>query len=445
MVKLQTHQVDCIKAIDDYWKIDNRQLIQMPTGSGKTFVFLKYLSDKSKRSLIICPTRELQEQIADSALNFFHASEISTKESSKPKFKRVNIWVAQSIQLKFRGNLLDQQFDYIVIDEAHRAMSNMYRDFISSYSENNPNFRLLGFTATPERSDDLSLLDMFGKLTFSKNIFHLIEEKLLSDICGHRIKTFQLFNKKMGATGDIIQKNLKCLDNETRNNIIFKTYKENCLDKKTLIFCVSINHAENISNLLQSQGYAADYVSGKMSKSIRRKKLQDFKSGKIDVLCNCQLLTEGFDEPSIENLIIARPTLSKTLYCQMIGRGLRIYPGKKVCNLYELTDNVHDICTFNVAGNAPRQLNYEYRNGTLLSSLTKELESLTLQEVVLKKEKLNILRKIPCCFEEPAFNYQIQRMKKLGIKFMEPISFLEAAFLIWKHAAMEKYGINTKS
>ncbi len=443
MVKLQQHQIECIDAIEKHFKKSSRQLIQLPTGSGKTYIFLSYLSKHSKSSLIICPTKELQEQIYNSALNFFHKSEISMKEDANPTFKRLNIWIAASLGLKNREKLVEVKFDHIVIDEAHRAMSKTYQSFVSHYQSVWKNFKLIGFTATPERNDSQSLLEIFETLTFTRNIYDLIKLGMLSDIEAHRIKTFQKFNKRQGANGDIQAKNIKDLDNETRNNIVLKTINKHCADKKTLIFCVSISHAENLSNLLKSCGYAADYVSGKMTKQVRQQKLKDFKSGKIQFMANCQLLTEGFDEPSIECLIMARPTISKALYCQMLGRGLRKFPGKDICYLYEITDNVHDICNFNVAGGAERYFEGEYTNGIKLTELTKELESLKEIEISIKKEKINLFNPLEDKLEsEYAFEHQLKYLKDKQINFFEPINFLEAAFLIWKNKLKEKYGFN---
>ena len=441
-MQLRDYQTECIETMKKHFETSNKQIIQMPTGAGKTVTFMKYLADNSKKSIIVVPTRELLEQVFESGLNFMHNSQIFAKENSLLYLKDHNILTASSLNYESTSKkLLDFQADIIIVDEAHRAQSDTYRNFISKYLLQYPKTKIAGFTATPERRDKLPLLDIFEKLTFQRNIYDLVKLGHLCDMESYRIKTGQKFDTRKINDVDFAPVALKNLDNDTRNELILKTYRENCENKKTLVFCVSVEHAERLAKSFKLAGYKAEAIHGDLFKGERKSIIDNFRKGRTNILFNCQLLTEGFDEPSIEALIIARPTKSKSLYCQMIGRGLRNYPGKEVCYLYELTDNVHNICTFNVA--AEKDCEYEYKNGIRLTHLKETLEGISLKDIHLVKEKINLYTNenayLAC---ETATDFQIKLLMRFGIRHMEPLSFLEASFLIWKHNFKEKYGKN---
>ena len=197
------------------------------------------------------------------------------------------------------------------------------------------------------------------------------------------------------------------------------------------------------------KGIRAMAMHGDLPSTERKRILQDFKSGKLEVLTNCQLLTEGFDEPSIEAIIIARPTKSKTLYCQMIGRGLRPFKDKNRCYLYELTDNAYKICTFNVLLGIPQEKDLDYENGSLLSKefrerKHKDLISIDIKDVNYEKVKIDILnykKKFQSYMHSiPAPQRQKDLLTKIGIEFYPDLSVLEFCFLLWKEKLKVKYG-----
>jgi len=339
--------------------------------------------------------------------------------------------------------MIDIDADIIVIDEAHRAQSNTYRNFINRYLKRHPNVKICGFTATPERTDRKSLLEIFEKLTFSRTIYDLIKAGHLCDMVSYRIKTGHKFNDRRLSSGDFSPIAIKELNNQSRNTLILDTFNKNCIKKKTLVFCVNIDHARCLAEYFNKNGITADAIYGNMPLSKRKEIIKDFRSGKTRVLFNCQLLTEGFDEPSIEALIIARPTKSKSLYCQMIGRGLRNYTGKKHCYLYELTDNSHSICTFTTSLEQDQKFSYEYEDGISLTRLRETFEGIDLSQFTIFKEKISIFSTQNMYLAgKNASENQLLQLRKNKIYHQEPISFLEAAFLIWKHKLMGKYGKN---
>lgn len=442
---MRNYQSECIETIKENFKNKDRQLIQLPTGSGKTWVFCKYLKENSKSALLICPSIDIKYQILET-LKLFNISSISDKLD----YKNYNVITACCLgRDKNMQFIKEKKYDHIIIDEAHHAQSNSYIKLLENIDYP---CKVLGLTATPERLDKKCLLDIFYQITYKKNICDMIEEGYLSDICSYRIKTGQIISKR---GQEFRQIELRKLDNEDRNSIIVKTIIENCKNKKTLVFCLNIEHSEKIAYLIQkNSGIKTAFVHGKMNKNHRKEVLEKFKTGEIQIVTNCQVLTEGFDEPSIEAIVITRPTASKALYCQMIGRGLRKTENKNLCYLYELTDNNHKICTFNVACDKEPEFQREYKQGIRLTELKKEIEEIHIESIVTKNEKFslflnenklagNSIKILHTDFQamDPTPN-QYNKLNKLKISYHKSITFLEAAFLIWYHKLKVKYGYN---
>lgn len=438
MIKLHDYQVECIETIKDHFKNNDRQIIQLPTGSGKTFIFLNFLKKYSKNGLIICPSLELQEQIYEWG-SFFLGEDKISKNFIKPRYPYQIVTNASLNHERMRNLIEKHEFEYLILDEAHRAQSPTFVNFISKFEHKN--YKILGVTATPERLDGRNLLNIFKSLTFSRNVLDMIIKGYLADVIGTRITTnFDI--KKIHTSTDFSQTELNSLNVLGRNELIIKTFIEECKDKKTLIFCLNVQHAEHISQEISKFGYKSAFIHGRMKYKQRQEILHDFKAGRIQVLTNCQLLTEGFDEPTIEALILARPTQSKSLYCQMIGRGLRKCKGKEVCYLYELTDNHHKICTFNVLAGKDTQFRYSYLNGTRLTDLVPIIQNLNIDDILLEKSELKIFEyKFFPCTER-----QIKILESIGYEFdfVSDLDVFEAGFLIFKDKLRKKYGYDKK-
>lgn len=436
---LRDYQQECLDKITNYFEMHTRQLIQLPTGAGKTIIFLNYLKKNSKSALILCPTVDLQVQILR------NAKEILGDKNCSDDLKnfKANFFVKTSMSLNTQSTfdlICKKDFDTIVIDEAHRAQCSTYHNFFDNYILKNPVVDILGCTATPERLDKKPLLEIFHHLTFEISLLDLINKDHLCDIEAYKIKTGEKLSSTKVTNGDFSPTHLKKLCNDTRNDFIYKSFIEKCSDKKTLIFCVNIDHSIQIAESLKQKGIKADFIHGGLSHNERNRILEDFKSGKTQVVTNCQLLTEGFDEPSIEAVIIARPTASKALYFQMVGRGIRKFKGKDKLLLIELADNSHRLCTFNVLANQDPRIQKDYSPGSTLRTYAKQLEKITLCEVEITVHKYNILEKD--LFEDmEATDQQVEKLEKNGIEFFYPLRYLEAAFLIWKHKALREYGV----
>jgi superfamily II DNA or RNA helicase len=452
-IQLKEFQKECIEQICKHFSVYKKQLIQLPTGSGKTFIFLHYLRDYSKKSVIVVPSKELEEQV-------FYWGKIICKDKSIIRnrynmihlFNQPDIIITTAAALRFdktKEFIKEFDFDTLVIDEAHHAQAITYKKFLKTIDQKS--FNLLGCTATPERLDKKPLFEIFEHLTYKKNILDLILTKDLCNAKAFKIKTGCKISSNEVRKGDFLPKSLSKLNNETRNKILHKCFLEHAFDKKTLIFCVNINHAVAIADSLKKCGIKSAAVWGSMPLKEREKILEDFKKGDIQVISNCQLLTEGFDEPSIESLIIARPTLSKSLYCQMIGRGLRNFPGKEFCYIYELTDNAHNICDLTSTLEISSNFKKEYSNNTDILALAKEYEHIDEENIEIKKEEFNILNQKFVLNDNGylnIFNTNFDKIKptkrqqeKLNKhNFISEMSCLEASFILWKEKLREKYG-----
>ena len=436
------------------FKTKQSQLVQLPTGSGKTVILWHYLKKTKQKALIVAPTRELTEQIYETGCEVVKPKDVYLKKKSYiPKEKKHIISTMQGITWLVKndkGNDLD--FDVLIIDEAHRSQAKSYKEFYDKYVRGTDR-KCIGLTATPERMDGKNLLEVFDGLTYKKSLIELINQKHLTDIECFRVKTgVEMANVKYFG-GDYSPTSLKQLDTPKRNAIILDVVKKSCQSKKVIIFCVSVLHAEAVASLLREEGFVAASIDGKKSMKQRGEILDRFKKGDIEILCNCQLLTEGFDEPSIDAVILARPTKSKALYCQMVGRGLRPHNGKTHCYLYDLTDENHDITTFNALGGIPKEFNaFGEGFSSKLSEAVEEFENRygdieTLDYELYKKQLYE--GKEPAK-QDPfdnlvAFEYQKTMLEFFGIPYFDDdITFKEAAFLLWKNRELRKRGYDTR-
>ena len=431
---LRDYQIDTINKIHDKFCGYDRQYIEMPTGSGKTITFLSYAQKYHKKILIVLPSCQLLDQVYSSSLLFYHKSQISRKGNRfNEKIADIHISIINSISGDYLEFISQYKFDLIIIDEAHRSHGNLYKQLLKRF----PNTKVLGVTATPQRSDGLFLEEILHTCSVKISIEELINSKFLCDIEGFRINSNVDIGENRIQNGDFNLKELyKKLSTESRNNLILSLCKNDMKNRKTLIFCINIKHSKEINKLLNENGLSSKHIDGTMKSDERNAILSSFRNGEINYLCNCQLLTEGFDEPSIDGLILARPTLSRSLFIQMIGRGLRISPGKLNCKVVDIVDNFKNISNFTCIIS-----DFSHRNIDSFKSIRDIKEHIIKENVRLtevKLEKVNIFSnfgyeskdEVPC---------MIDYLEKNNIKFFEPISFDEASFLIWHNELKKEY------
>ena len=442
--KLRDYQLECVKNILNKFSSINSQIVQLPTGAGKTVILWSVLKTLKKKALIIAPTVELTEQLEETGKNTVSPSLVYRKNKSYwPKNCKYLVMTSQAATFAMKGDSLDKfNPDIIVVDEAHRARSKSIEKLINHFRYSNK--KILGLTATPERLDGKSLLSVFDELTYCISLIDLIKEGYLVDLECYKIKTYHSVSEIKIRAGDLTPNVLNQLNLESRNKIILDVYQKKCPGKKTLVFCLNVNHAKKMAAYFNDNNIniRSKAIYGELSRKERKNILTQFKNGEIDVLCNCQLLTEGFDEPSIEALILARPTKSKALYCQMIGRGVRPFKNKEVCLVFDLADDIHNIQNFNILGGIGSDSAFEWGPGERLTHAV-ERKNLTLDEVNYETEEFHLYEKFPVS-EIFAHKHQKEILKYNNIPFLNDITMEQAAYLIFKHNMMRENGIDTE-
>ena len=201
---------------------------------------------------------------------------------------------------------------------------------------------LLGFTATPNRTDKKDLGYLFQDIVYQKTIHQMLshDPPYLAKPIGMLVKTEIDISDVKTSMGDFQVNELSaCLDTPARNKLIVDSYLKLCPGDKAIVFCINKAHTKNVTEYFNNAGIKASYIDADTPADERKKILKDFSKGKIKILCNCAVLTEGFDESSIQAVILARATQSEGLYIQMLGRGLRPHPDKQFCKIIDIVDN----------------------------------------------------------------------------------------------------------
>lgn len=335
----QQEALDSILAHQD--KGINRQLVVLPTGAGKTVLFshLPIIRRDSLPMLVLAHRAELLDQARNKILQSNPNLTVEIEQAER-KAGHVDVVVA-SVATLGRNNtprITEYPKDYfktIVIDEAHHAAAPSYRRIVDYF---NSDF-LLGVTATPQRSDSTRLIDVFEEIVYYKSIQDLIQDGWLSPLVGFRVKTNTDISKVEITNGDYSQGQLEdAIDNPERNAHIVASYNNLAPSKKAIVFASGVRHAEHLSLSFRQAGVKTAVIVGTTPASERTDILTKFSTGEIKVIVNVGVLTEGFDEPSVEAIILAKPTRSALLYTQIVGRGTRIHPGKEHCIIIDIAD-----------------------------------------------------------------------------------------------------------
>lgn len=311
-------------------------LLYHATGTGKTVTAVMDAKRCGGRVLFVAHTMELVNQAYNTFRNLWDAVSVGKfADSVKDPDSHVICGSIQSVALNLEL-FQDNDFDYIIIDEAHHASADTYQKVIAYFK---PKFTL-GLTATPERADDTNILDIFKNTAHKLDIQTAVEIGALVPVRCIRIHTNIDMTK---VRFNSVQYNIRDLDDKIfvpeRNKLIVDTWLSYVKNKRTVVFCASVKHAEQIANLFQDAGVDALAVSGSMKTSERNEQLAKFANGDINVLCACDLLNEGWDCPQTEVLFMARPTMSKVLYTQQLGRGMRNCEGKDHLMVFDFVDN----------------------------------------------------------------------------------------------------------
>ena len=363
-------------------------LLYHATGTGKTVTAVSDAKRLGKRTLFLAHTKELITQAQDT-FNDLWGKAGTGLYVAEQKDKDAYV-VCSSIQSISRNleEFKPDDFGYVIIDECHHGAADTYRKVLSYFR---PEFTL-GLTATPDRADGESILEDFKNVAHKLDLKEAVELGELVPIRCIRVKTnVDLSTVRINGINYYSQDLESKLFVPERNKLLAETYLNYVKNKKTVVFCASVRHATEISELFKQQGIKSEAVSGSLKSTERKRILDQFENGDTRVLCACDLLNEGWDSPKTEVLFMARPTLSKTLYVQQLGRGMRKAEGKECLMVFDFIDNAN---LFNLPYSLHRMLNIkEYKAGEYVVANKKQFQ--LDWDLIAKGEKPTALLDFP--------------------------------------------------
>ncbi len=336
-LELKGHQKEALEALQTMREQkETIALLCHATGTGKTVTAVLDAKRCGGRTLFLAHTHELVDQAVRTFRDLWPEVSLGRyTDRVKQPDAHVVCGSVQSVALHLE-QFKDNAFDYLIIDEAHHATADTYQKVLAYFK---PAFTL-GLTATPDRMDDRSILEIFRNTAHKLDIQTAVELGELTPVRCIRIHTnIDLTKVRFNS----VRYNIRDLETKIyvpeRNRLIVDTWLRYAQGRRTVVFCASVGHAREIAALFQEASIAAAAVSGDMKRAERDEFQDKFVSREIQVLCACDLLNEGWDCPEIEVLFMARPTMSRVLYTQQLGRGMRLYEGKESLMVFDFVDN----------------------------------------------------------------------------------------------------------
>lgn len=414
-MELRPYQKESKAAVFEQWRSGiRRTLLVLPTGCGKTIVFAKITEDcvrNGDRVLILAHRGELLEQAADKiakATGLRCATE-KAEQSCLGSWFRITVGSVQSLMRESRlKRFPEDYFNTIIIDEAHHCISDSYQRVLNHF----PDAKVLGVTATPDRGDMKNLGQVFESLSYEYTLPKAIKEGYLSPIKAVTIPLqvdltgvgIQSGDFKAGDLGTALDPYLERIAEEM---------EKYCREKKTVVFLPLVKTSQKFRDILNAHGFRAAEVNGESQD--RTEILEDYASGKYNVLCNSMLMTEGWDCPDVDCIVVLRPTKVRSLYCQMVGRGTRLAPGKDHLLLldflwhterHELCHPAHLICESEEVAQKMTE-NLEKDAGCPID--IEEAEKTASEDVVAQREE--------------ALAQKLAEMKRRKRKLVDPLQF----------------------
>jgi DNA/RNA helicase len=453
-MQLRPYQEEARAKVQQEWKEGRkRTLLVLPTGCGKTIVFSKIIEDRVKmgeRVLVLAHRSELLEQASDKLMT---ATGLGTA-LEKAENTSIGSWfrvVVGSVQTMQREKRLSQfppnHFDTIVIDEAHHAMSDGYQRVLEHFGGAN----VLGVTATPDRGDMRNLGSYFDSLAYEYPLVDAIKSGYLSKITAITIPLELDLSTVSQQGGDFKASEIGTALDPYLEQIADEMVKQ-CKNRKTVVFLPLVKTSQKFRDILNEKGFRAAEVNGE-SKD-RAEILEEFDKDKYNVLCNSMLLTEGWDCPTVDCVVVLRPTKVRALYSQMVGRGTRLAPGKENLLLLDFLWHTerHELCRpAHLIASSPevaKKMTENMAEDTEVEFSLLDAEEQASKDVVAEREE--------------ALAKQLAEQRKKKRKLVDPLQFemsIQAEDLAdyvpsfgWEMAppsekqleALEKFGIYTE-
>jgi superfamily II DNA or RNA helicase len=349
-VKLRDYQLEAIDAVHDAWSRGAKApLLVLPTAAGKTIISSEIMARMYKgsggKSLFIAHREELLTQTMDKVRLVSPVTRVGLVQQKTNELGReITVASIQTIGHKSKSKLKtlieNGPYRLVIIDEAHHAVGAQYMKVIEALREANPSMLLMGMTATPGRADGIALDRVFDVVAYERNTFEMIRDGWLVPPHGFRVDIDIDLDKVDTGDGDYVVTQLsKLLNTPHVNRAVVEAWRAYGHDRKCIVFACDVAHAHALAQEFNDAGHPAAALDGSMKKKDRQEVLARFRDGSIKLLVNCQVLTEGYDDPSAEGIVFARPTQSQGLYIQSLGRGLRLFPGKTECLVIDCVGN----------------------------------------------------------------------------------------------------------
>ena len=341
-----------------------RMVVCLPTGAGKTVIFSQLARMARKQVLVLAHREELLGQAKDKLATALEGTSVVALERGAERAAgdaKVLVASLRSLHEDRLAKVLEgRDFGLVIYDECHHAAADDNLRILRQLGafERAWQGTLLGFTATTTRGDGKGLDQVFERIVYSKSLPELIDDGYLARLKGFRINTAADLTRLSATGSDFRDDELEeAVDIQERNALVARSIQELARDRRTIAFCVTVNHARNLARALNAIGVAAGLVHGAMASVDRVKTLADFRAGRTQVVANVAVLTEGFDDPGVSCVAMARPTRSEGMYAQCIGRGTRLAEGKQDCLILDFVDvSTLSLCSLPSLFGCPRDL-----------------------------------------------------------------------------------------
>ena len=413
-MELRPYQQEAKDSIFEQWESVDKTLLVLPTGCGKTIVFAKVAEEcvrRGKRVLIMAHRGELLEQASDKIYKTtgLRCAVEKAEETCLGSWFRITVGSVQSLQRDKRlSRFPDNYFDAIIIDEAHHCISDGYQKVLKYFSD----AKVLGVTATPDRGDMQNLGQYFETLAYEYTLPKAIREGYLSPIKALTIPLkldlsgvgIQAGDFKSGEIATALDPYLEQIASEM---------EKYCKDRKTVVFLPLIKTSQKFRDILNTHGFQAAEVNG--NSDDRAEVLEAFDRGDYNVLCNSMLLTEGWDCPSVDCIIVLRPTKVRSLYRQMVVRGTRLYPGKTHLLLLDFLWHTerHELC---------HPANLVCDNKEVAQKMTENMEEVAGCPVDIEEAEKQASEDVVAQREE-ALAKKLSEMKRRKQRLVDPLQF----------------------
>jgi ATP-dependent helicase IRC3 len=365
---LRPYQRESVQAVLAARRAGTRRMVVcLPTGAGKTVIFSELARLARRQVIVLAHREELLGQACAKLQSALPPDQVVSlergSERAAPEAKVLVCSIRSLHEERLARVLQGRDIGLVIYDECHHAAAEDNQRVLRQLGAFDPDWNgtLLGFTATTSRGDGKGLDAVFEKIVYSKSLPEMIEEGYLAPLRGFRIATSADLTHLAHGGLDFAEEELaEAVDIEDRNALVARSIQELARDRRTLAFCVTVNHARHLAIALNRLGVPAGMVHGEMPPELRAQTLADFRAGRFQALTNVAVLTEGFDDPGVSCVAMARPTRSEGLYAQCVGRGTRLFPQKKDCLILDFVDvSSLPLCGLPSLFGIPRQIDLQ--------------------------------------------------------------------------------------